>query len=141
VIGLSMRFDRIDNFWFVLRHEIEHVFRKDGQTKEIIDVDVTDVDRDGLPPWETAANDAAADFCVPVTEMDSFVARKAPFFAEKDVIGFARRVNVHPGLVVGQIQRRTKRWELLRRHLVKIRSFVLPNAIVDGWGVAAPVNS
>lgn len=25
VIGLTIRFDRIDNFWFVLRHEIEHV--------------------------------------------------------------------------------------------------------------------
>jgi len=27
VIALSMRFDRIDNFWFVLRHELEHVLR------------------------------------------------------------------------------------------------------------------
>src|SRR5205814_240398 len=25
VIGMSLRFDRIDNFWFVLRHELEHV--------------------------------------------------------------------------------------------------------------------
>jgi HTH-type transcriptional regulator/antitoxin HigA len=140
VIGLSMRFDRIDNFWFVVRHEAEHVFRKDGQTKEIIDVDVTDTDRADLPPEERAANAAAADFCVPVAEMDSFIARKSPFFAEKDVIGFARRMNVHPGIVVGQIQKRTKRWELLRRHLVKVRSFILPNAIVDGWGVAAPVD-
>jgi HTH-type transcriptional regulator/antitoxin HigA len=140
VIGLSMRFDRIDNFWFVLRHEIEHVLQKDGQAKEIIDVDVTDTDRPGLPPEEEAANNAAADFCVSNTEMDSFIARKAPFFAEKDIIGFARRVNVHPGLVVGQIQRRTKRWDLLRRHLVKVRTHVAPNAIVDGWGVAAPVD-
>lgn len=28
VIGMSLRHDRIDNFWFVLRHEIEHVDRK-----------------------------------------------------------------------------------------------------------------
>jgi HTH-type transcriptional regulator/antitoxin HigA len=33
VIGMSLRYDRIDNFWFVLRHEIEHVLRKDGQKK------------------------------------------------------------------------------------------------------------
>ncbi len=31
VIGLSLRFDQIDNFWFVIRHEIEHVLNKDGQ--------------------------------------------------------------------------------------------------------------
>lgn len=141
VIGLSLRFDRIDNFWFVLRHEVEHVLRRDGQDKEIIDVDIEDEGADNdLPAEEIVANAAAAEFCVPRAEMDSFVARKAPFFAERDVIGFARRLNVHPGLVVGQIQKRTQRWDFLRRHLVKVRTFVLPGAIVDGWGVAAPVD-
>jgi HTH-type transcriptional regulator / antitoxin HigA len=141
VIGMSIRYDRIDNFWFVLRHEIEHVLRKDGQTREIIDLDVGETERTDLPPEEIEANKAASDFCVPKSEMDSFVARKAPFFAQKDVIGFARRVNVHPGLIVGQIQRRTQRWDFLRHHLVKIRAFILSSAIVDGWGLTAPVNS
>jgi HTH-type transcriptional regulator/antitoxin HigA len=138
-----MRFDRIDNFWFVLRHEIEHVLRKDGQTVEIIDAELEGDragDSDALPPEERAANAAAAEFCIPGGEISSFVARKAPFFAERDVIGFARRLNIHPGLVVGQIQKRTQRWDFLRRHLVKIRASVLPAAIVDGWGVAAPVD-
>ncbi|WP_191057513.1 HigA family addiction module antitoxin [Geminicoccus harenae] len=141
VIGLSMRFDRIDNFWFVLRHEIEHVLRKDGQEQEIIDIEV-EAKRpiEELPPEEVAANAAAASFCVPQDEMNSFIARKAPFFAERDVIGFARRLGVHPGLVVGQIQKRTERWDFLRRYLVKVRAFVLPGAIVDGWGVAAPID-
>ncbi len=140
VIGLSIRFDRIDNFWFVLRHEIEHVLRGDGREQEIIDVDIdASASDEGLPPEEVAANAAAADFCIPQAEIDSFVARKAPYFAERDVLGFARRINVHPGLVVGQIQRRTQRWDWLRRHLVKVRSHLLPGAIVDGWGTPASV--
>lgn len=142
VIGLSLRFDRIDNFWFVLRHEIEHVLQKDGQNREVIDVDIdTGPHNNNLPPEEVAANAAAADFCIPETEIDLFIARKAPFFAERDIVGFARRISVHPGLVVGQIQKRTQRWDLLRRHLVKIRSHILPAAIVDGWGVAASTDS
>jgi HTH-type transcriptional regulator/antitoxin HigA len=28
VIGMSRRFDRIDNFLFVLRHELDHVRRR-----------------------------------------------------------------------------------------------------------------
>src|SRR5262249_46639029 len=28
VIGMTTRHDRIDNFWFVLRHEIEHILNK-----------------------------------------------------------------------------------------------------------------
>ncbi|MGQ0485562.1 MAG: HigA family addiction module antitoxin [Hyphomicrobiales bacterium] len=142
VIGLSLRFDRIDNFWFVLRHEIEHVLRRDGQAREIIDVDiVTGEVSENLPAEERAANAAATDFSVPKGEMDSFIARKAPFFAERDVIGFARRLNIHPGLVIGQIQRRTERWDFLRRYLEKIRAHVLPSAVVDGWGTAANVDS
>jgi HTH-type transcriptional regulator / antitoxin HigA len=143
VIGLSLRFDRIDSFWFVLRHEIEHVLRRDGQAKEIIDIDI-DAEHTAshhLSAEELAANAEAAEFCVPKTELDLFVARKAPFFSERDVIGFARRLGVHPGLIVGQIQKRTQRWDLLRRHLVKIRALVLPSAIFDGWGAVAPIGS
>ena len=39
VIALSLRFDRISNFWFVLRHEIEHVLQRDGAR---IDVELTE---------------------------------------------------------------------------------------------------
>jgi HTH-type transcriptional regulator/antitoxin HigA len=31
VIGMSTRRDKIDNFWFVLRHEIQHVLERHGQ--------------------------------------------------------------------------------------------------------------
>jgi HTH-type transcriptional regulator/antitoxin HigA len=41
---------------------------------------------------------------------------------------------VHPGLLVGQIHSRTGRYDFLRRYLVKIRQFILPDAITDGWG-------
>jgi HTH-type transcriptional regulator/antitoxin HigA len=143
VVGMSTRYDRIDNFWFVLRHELEHVLcRHGGNTLTVIDAEL-EGDRAGegagVPEEERVANAAAADFCVPRHEMASFFARKAPFFAERDVVGFARRLRIHPGLVVGQIQARTGRWDFLRKYLVKIRQFLLPGAMVDGWGQVAPV--
>jgi len=42
--------------------------------------------------------------------------------------------------VVGQIQHRLGRPELLNRLKVKVRHFVAPSAVVDGWGVPAPVS-
>jgi HTH-type transcriptional regulator/antitoxin HigA len=71
--------------------------------------------------------------------MESFFIRKAPFFSERDVVGFARRVHRHPGIVVGQIQRKTEQWNFLRRYQVKIRDYIASSAIVDGWGQVAPV--
>jgi HTH-type transcriptional regulator/antitoxin HigA len=71
--------------------------------------------------------------------MDGFIARKAPFFAERDILGFARTIHVHPGLIAGQLQHRIGRYDRFRSHLVKIRSCITPSAIVDGWGDVAPV--
>lgn len=139
VIGMSLRFDRIDNFWFVLRHEIEHVIQRHGAGKAIIDVDLESAQ--DVAGEEAVANAAAADFCVPHDKLKNFVARKSPFFAERDVLGFARTLKVHPGLVAGQIRRQTNRYNILSAHLVKVRSVVTPNAMVDGWGDVAPVDA
>ena len=142
VIGLSLRHDRIDNFYFVLRHELEHVTRRHGREIAAVDAEL-EGDRAGvgagLPDEERIANMAAADFCVPSTKMDSFIARKSPLFAERDIMGFARTLNIHPGLVAGQLQHRIGRYDRFRDHLVKIRSIVAPSAMVDGWGDVAPV--
>jgi HTH-type transcriptional regulator/antitoxin HigA len=143
VVAMSMRYDRIDNFWFVLRHEIEHVLRRHGQSTEIIDTELegkkasTDP---SLPEQERVANAAAADFCASSVKVDSFIARKRPFFYEKDVVALARVLSRHPGLVVGQIQRKIDRHDYLRKYQVKIRSFVVPGAIVDGWGQSIPIS-
>jgi HTH-type transcriptional regulator / antitoxin HigA len=143
VIGMSLRFDRIDNFWFVLRHELEHVIQRHGLLSPIIDAelegDKAGVDSD-IPEEERVANAAASSFCVPDSQIEAFIARKAPFFSERDLIGFARTNEIHPGLVAGQLQRRTGRYDRFRNHLVKVRSFIAPGAVVDGWGDVAPVD-
>jgi HTH-type transcriptional regulator/antitoxin HigA len=142
VIGMSMRYDRLDNFWFVLRHELEHVIQRHGHDAVMLDTELEgekagcggDVSED-----ERIANEAAADFCVPAKSLQSFVARKAPIYAERDIIGFSRTLKIHPGLVAGQLQHKTGRYDRFKNHIVKVRSIVAPNAIVDGWGDVAPV--
>src|SRR5207244_683477 len=99
-----------------------HVLRYHGQNGPIIDAEIMErADDDLISAQEKMANEAAAEFCVPRKEFSSFIARKEPYFSERDVIGFARRMSIHPGIVVGQIQARTKKWEFLRKYLVKIR--------------------
>ena len=142
VIGMSARFDRIDNFWFVLRHEIEHVLRKHGMDEAIVDAELegkragTD---ETLLPRERIANAAAAEFGVSTVKLESFIKRKNPFFYEKDILAFAKLNGTHPGIVVGQLQRRLNRYDYLKKYQVKVRQFVLPGAIADGWGQSVPV--
>jgi HTH-type transcriptional regulator/antitoxin HigA len=142
VIGMSLQRDRIDNFWFVLRHECEHTLQKHGQEKEVIDIDIEKDVTSGttIPEEEKIANAAAADFCIPSESMADFVLRVKPFFSEQRVLAFANRMHIHPGLVVGQVQKRTGNYAFLRKYQSKIRQFVTPGAMVDGWGQVAPVS-
>lgn len=142
VIGMSLRYDRIDNFWFVLRHEIEHVIRHHGKTAMMVDSEL-EGEKAGvsanISDEERMANQAAMDFCVPQATMESFVARKYPFFNDRDILGLSNTLKIHPGIIAGQLQRRIDRYDRFRQYLVKIRASVMPSAIVDGWGNIAPV--
>lgn len=136
VVALSMRQDRIDNFWFVLRHELEHVLCKHGRDRGfILDQDIEASAADQVSEEEKVANSKAADFCVDQSEMTGFIARVGPFFAEERVVLFAHRIQVHPGLVVGQLQRRLGRYDLFRKFQVKVRQFVTASTFTDGWGM------
>eukprot|EP01037_Dinobryon_pediforme_P020959 gene20959-21707_t len=110
VVALSMRFDRIDNFWFVLRHELEHVVHRHGFGSIMLDTDM-ESSNDALAEEERVANDAAAEFCVPKKMMDAFIARKNPVFAERDIMAFSKMLGVHAGLVAGQLRYRLRRYD------------------------------
>jgi HTH-type transcriptional regulator/antitoxin HigA len=135
VIALAIRFDRVNNFWFVLRHEIEHVLNRDGTL--MLDVELTEQlqRKDVLPIEEERANSAASEFLVPNAELESFILRVRPLYSEQRIQLFARRISVHPGLVVGQLQFRDEvPYTHFHKHLVKIREIVTQTALTDGWG-------
>lgn len=139
VIGMSFRHDRIDNFWFVLRHECAHVMHGHGQSRAIIDCELGEIEpAASANKEERIANEEAADFCVPNKKMQSFYLRKKPYFAEREVLAFAKRMAVHPGLVVGQLQRRMDRYDFLRKHLVRVRDMLAASMMMDGWGDFVP---
>lgn len=143
VIGMSLQQDRIDNFWFVLRHETEHVLQRHGRDEAIIDIDV-EGDMANLTgsraEEETIANQAAREFCVPISEMNSFLGRKMTMPSDRDILGFARRLQIHPGIVAGQVRKRLDKWSIFSKMLVKIRPHVTAAAVVDGWGNIVSVN-
>ena len=134
VIALSLRYDRIDNFWFVLMHEIDHISHKDTISAE--EVTLTDVTEGGptKPIEEARANDFAAGFLVPRETLQGFINRKSPLFNGRDIANFAATISVHPGLVAGQLNHLLDDYTIGRRFLVKVRYIMLATALTDGWG-------
>jgi HTH-type transcriptional regulator/antitoxin HigA len=140
VIAMSMIRDRIDNFWFVLRHEIEHVLNGDGKDGAFM----VDNDLDEAPSvsgQERRANAAASEFCVPQAELEEFMKRKGGLFTDRNIRQFAHSQGLHSGLVAGQLRKRLSQgplgkeaWRRFLSHLAKIRHVVINTALVDGFG-------
>jgi len=142
VVALTTRFDRVDSFWFTLMHELAHVKNSDGMESALIDVDLIDGDHERSlqkSPVERQADEFAAEFLVPKSDLDDFVARVKPLYSKQRIRAFAARIHVHPGVVVGQLQyRRCISYSHSREMLAKVRGVITEATLTDGWGCSLP---
>ncbi|MFO0887554.1 MAG: helix-turn-helix domain-containing protein [Isosphaeraceae bacterium] len=138
VIALSLRFDRIDNFWHTLCHEISHVRHRDAISVDDDlggPADPAELPLDVRPPMERRADREAAETLIPPDELESFIRRVGPLYSKARINQFANRLKIHPGIIVGQLQSRKEMgYSANREMLVKIRQQVAPSAFTDGWG-------
>jgi HTH-type transcriptional regulator/antitoxin HigA len=144
VIVLSFRYDRIDWFWHTLAHELKHVLNRDGLEAAIIDMQLVGDDAqpyvEGKPEREREADLFAIHFLIDQKELDNFIARVHPLYSHMKILGFANRIGVHPGIVVGQLHFRRKiSYAHSRKMLVKVRAALSSSALTDGWGDAIPI--
>lgn len=125
-IAMSLRFDRIDNFWYVLIHELGHVINGDFCNLEVDDVE--NLSR------EEKADVSYANFLDPQRLISRYLVEKSSLTYEiiKDL---SKQLKVHPGLVVGQIHHQTGQYTLFRKSLIATRSYILAKGQnIDGWG-------
>ena len=143
VIAVSLRYDRIDGFWFTVMHECAHIRNGDPLSVDAGMVDATKgvIVRLVDDVAEQRANAEAAASLIPTEEMNSFIRRVGPLYERRRIIQLANRLKVHPGIIVGQLQHRGELgFTTLREFLVKIRDQVISTALTDGWGhTIAPV--
>lgn len=136
IIGLSCRYGRLDNFWFTLMHEIAHVVAGDGVVAD------SELERRGehVAAYEQKANRAAAEWLIPQEQLDSFIRRTSPLYSTRKITNFARRIGVHPSIVVGQLKHRGEiDWNKFNKMNVDVRDFVKQSIIQDGWDGPAPL--
>lgn len=100
IIGMSLRHDRLDNFWFTLMHELAHVslHSEEGVLEFIDDLDV-DADRD---EYEMEADRLAGEALIPSQIWLNTPLRNAhtPHAAQS----LAKKIGVHPAIVAGRMR-------------------------------------
>ena len=139
VVALSFRYDRIDWFWFTLMHELGHVKNEDGLKYEgEIDTDLVGQNAfptDKKPEVEQKADKFSSEYLIPSAKMEDWMGRIGPLYSKQKIRGFALRNQMHPGIVVGQLQRRgIISYAQNREMLEKVRQVVTSSALTDGWG-------
>jgi len=138
VIVLSMRYDRIDWFWFTLMHELAHVYHNHG--KDHASLDMSLVGADAQPSAEKSteeklADNFASEYLIGQQDIEEFIGRISPLYSDTQIRGFADSYNVHPGIVIGRLQLMNRiPYSRGRGMLVKIRECVIQSALTDGWG-------
>lgn len=145
VIAVSMRYDRLDHFWYILLHECGHINNRDAlNSTPILDLDLvgdraeTFEDKDEC---EQRADEFAESFLVERKEIEKFIARVRPLYSKQKIKNFAARIGVHPAIVLGQLQHRGEvEWSHSREMLVKVREILISSALTDGWGHQLPSN-
>lgn len=111
VIALTMRHDRIDNFWFTLFHEIGHVVMHLREPSDDVFVDSEDVDESEEIEAEAEANAFAKDCLVP---RDTWLRSDAHRVGDAaSVHSLARQLGIHPAIVAGRIRYERRNFRIL----------------------------
>lgn len=113
VIGMTLRYDRLDHFWFCLLHELAHVLLHIQQDKEEYFVD--DMSIAGLDEREAEADRFASEVLLPEATWKASAAAQDPTVL--NVGSLATAVNRSPAIIAGRIRFKTQNFRLLT-HLV-----------------------
>jgi HTH-type transcriptional regulator/antitoxin HigA len=106
VIALTLRYDRLDNFWFVLFHELAHIVLHLGNEFDAI-FDDLDSHIEGI---EMEADLYALNISIPEPIWKKSLVRFSP--SNETIINQARSLKIHPALIAGRIRRETGKYHL-----------------------------
>ena len=113
VIGLTLRHDRLDNFWFTLMHELAHLQKHFGTQAVAFVDDISNVDNTDLR--EREADALAAEALIPRSVWSRSDAARLRTSAA--VESLANELRINPAIVAGRIRRETGNYKVLTKHL------------------------
>jgi HTH-type transcriptional regulator/antitoxin HigA len=112
VIGLTLRYDRLDNFWFVLFHELGHLVRGHLTKKRSWIVDDLDLPQNDSPD-ELEADEFAGTALLP-PDFDLHLNKQLSIAS---IVLYATERTISPAIVAGRIQHERKDYRSFSRLL------------------------
>lgn len=109
IIGLTLRHDRIDNFWFCLMHELAHLsLHLDNSDNQFYDDLDFENEENAL---EREADELAGEALIPHDPWRKSAASKIP--SAEAAQSLAKKLDIHPAIVAGRIRHELKSYRIL----------------------------
>ncbi|MGM0704088.1 MAG: ImmA/IrrE family metallo-endopeptidase [Pseudomonadota bacterium] len=107
IIGLTLRHDRLDNFWFTLLHEMVHIWKHVGKEETFLD----DLDTSSTTDRrEAEANRIAKDSLIPRVTWKRSEASRNP--SERAIDELSRELRISPSIIAGRVRRETGNYRI-----------------------------
>lgn len=107
IIGLTLRHDRLDNFWFTLLHEVVHVWKHIGKDIAFMD----DLDIRSEDKREAEANRYARDAFIPRVAWKRSDVWSDPSKAK--IERMAKELKIHPAIIAGRVRKENGNYNTL----------------------------
>jgi HTH-type transcriptional regulator / antitoxin HigA len=106
VIALTLRHDKLDNFWFTLMHELAHIaLHMDGSNVWFID----DLDSDSSEKIEQEADALAQQALISDEDFNSLKSKD-----HTDIIALAKKLSISPCIIAGRVRFESGNHKLFR---------------------------
>lgn len=109
VIGLTLRYDRLDYFWFTLMHELIHVKNHLFKSSYQIFFDTIKFDEEVTDLLEKETNDLVDEIFVPFRTWKNSSAFRSR--SREGIVNLAQVQQIHPAIVAGRLRYETKKYE------------------------------
>ncbi|UQI41435.1 ImmA/IrrE family metallo-endopeptidase [Vreelandella venusta] len=107
VVAMSLRMNRLDNFWFTLLHELAHLSLHSSQLRNPI---FENLEESSNSLIEQQADKLSLQSFIPRSEWRTCSAKIN--FKKDDLFDFAHRMHIHPAVVAGRIRKETNRYDI-----------------------------
>lgn len=113
VIGMTIRHDREDNFWFTLIHEVAHIILhyRTGLAAGFFD----DIEDQALGDLEDQANLFASELLVPSEVWARSPARIAK--SPEPIMALAKKLSISPAILFGKARKEREDYRLFSKHV------------------------
>ncbi len=107
-IGLTLRFDRLDSFWFTLAHEMGHLIATSDESRRLF---VDDLEVPASDETERRADEIAREYLIPTKIWERSAASRLR--SPQAVEHLARELRIHPAIVAGRVRFESGSWKIL----------------------------